>query len=430
VLIIPNFARFAAQLRKAKARTQTNPPRPQELTAIYERLDKWAKRSLGWLTESTKMNKPVAGHRWMIRGIAFMSADDAKRFARADPAAWGLTPSEAEQLPNMCPRASGGCRAVCLVSSGQMGLPASSNAQMRRTIAFQFERDAFFTMEIIAIAQMAKAARKAGQKLGIRLNVTSDLDWENMAVSVDPWLSKYLTKYGVSVRPGKYNNICEVFPKIVFYDYTKVESRMDRYIERRGWPSNYHLTWSLAENALNRIEAIKVLTTGAASVAVPFNVRSRKISVGVYRPLPKTLTIVDNSPGKAEVAYTFAVVDADKHDLRFMDPGRYSSDGKSPGVFAGLRFKVPKRKALKGMTADQKAIAGGEFVIRAVDPAGKLNEHPIIKVFKARSATSAPLSATNPPKDAKWFGAMRDVMLEIRRRKAAKKSNPRRWRRR
>ena len=65
---------------------------------------------------------------------------------------------------------------------------------------------------------MIKKAQSKGLKPLVRLNGTSDINWENI-----PFES--------------YNNIFEAFQNVQFYDYTKNANRKDL-------PSNYDLTFS------------------------------------------------------------------------------------------------------------------------------------------------------------------------------------------
>ena len=79
---------------------------------------------------------------------------------------------------------------------------------------------------------------------------------------------------------------------------------------RSSWPSNYYLTFSLAED--NREQAIKFLKRGGTIAAV-FNVKGGRFK----DDLPATWM-------------GFKVIDGDKHDYRFLD---------EKGVVAGLRAK-------------------------------------------------------------------------------------------
>lgn len=360
---------------RSKTRARTNPPRtPPELLETYAAIEKWAAKDMKWLTENAKMDKPVRGERWVVRGVSFMPATDAKKFFlkrvngrsvvdRKLLKQFNVTEQQVRNLANMCPSASKGCMAVCLADAGQMVLTASKNAQLRRQLAFTNDRKAYMTVTAVAIAKVVQYAKKKRARTGIRLNVTSDIDWENIPVQVDRWLADYLYKItGWRVRVGRHANLMSVFPRVMFYDYTKVWPRMDRFL-RGKFPRNYFLTWSLTEQPTNRRHAVQVLKSKKSSVATAFDItayRGRGLTVEQKfekAPLPEALTIGN---------YTAPVVDADKHDLRFRDP---------KGSVAGLRFKVPRKKNLKGMSTKEKIEAAGAFVIKTGG-----SKHPKISI--------------------------------------------------
>lgn len=364
-------------LKGLRSRTRGNPPRmPKEMARIFEGISQWAKPSMDWLTENAKMDKPVGGSRWVIRGVSFMPAKDFQKFfLNADGtlnnerlSKFNVTSDQIRRAKSMCQGATEGCKAVCLATAGQMGLPASTQAQIRRQIVYQEDLPGFMAVLVTGIAKLYASARKQRARLGIRLNVTSDLDWENMPVQIDPWMSKWLKNYGVSAKAGKYPNIMRVFKNVLFYDYTKVPKRMLRFMAG-DMPRNYHLTWSLAETPYNREIALEVLRKRKSTVSVPFDIIAPKAKKGEdpvkklkKTPLPRSLTIVDTDG----TPYTFPVVDADKHDLRPKDPA---------GTISGLRFKVPKPRGRAGMSQAQKIAAAGQFVVKTGG-----SKHPVIYV--------------------------------------------------
>ena len=99
-----------------------------------------------------------------------------------------------------------------------------------------------------------------------RLNLTSDLPWENMVI--------------------------KHFPDSQFYDYTKHLKRFVAYLEGK-LPSNYHLTYSRDETTPDTL--IKSLCASGGNVAVVFR-----------GSLPKTWLGIE-------------VIDGDDSDLRFKD---------------------------------------------------------------------------------------------------------------
>ena len=90
-------------------------------------------------------------------------------------------------------------------------------------------------------SSVKSATRKRTLKSCFRLNLTSDLPWENMIVSK--------------------------FPVLQFYDYTKHLKRFVRFLEGK-LPSNYHLTYSRSEETPDTL--VKSLCASGGNVAVVF----------------------------------------------------------------------------------------------------------------------------------------------------------------
>jgi len=120
----------------------------------------------------------------------------------------------------------------------------------------------------------------------VRLNGSSDIAWEGIKVD------------------GK--NLFELFPDVAFVDYTKNPRRFDRAL-----PTNYHLTFSRAEN--NETQALELLARGV-NVAIVF-------------------------AGEKPAEWNgFTVIDGDLHDLRQLDPRG------AVGTIIGLSPKGRKAK--------------------------------------------------------------------------------------
>ena len=208
---------------------------------------------------------------------------------------------------NVCPMASAGCRAACLNTAGQGGMIKGSagmcgsdlvtaikagrlvnhvqTARIRRTNDYFDARPEFMTQLVREVANHIKRAAKHNLIPCVRLNGTSDVRWETVAVD--------------GAR-----NIFERYPTVQFYDYTKIANR-------RNLPANYHLTFSLAED--NDTSAEVALLNGL-NVAV------------VFKAVPDTFM------GRK-------VVDGDVNDLRFLDPA---------GVIVGLTAKAKAKKDTTG----------------------------------------------------------------------------------
>ena len=212
-----------------------------------------------------------------------------------------------------CPAASQGCLASCLGhSSGFMKEQRATSARDRRSALYIEYRQAFIELLKHEIHEHVFEAETQGMRPAIRLNGTSDIDWET-----------------------RHSEIFELFPHVQFYDYTKVMPRMDSFLNdridgERRWPTNYHLTFSQSE--WNSRQAQAVLQAGG-NVAVVFDGEFPEHYLG------------------------FDVIDGDKSDVRFLDP--------SP-VVVGL--------SAKGVVAQENDQTG--FVIRSGRPTpGVLTRH-------------------------------------------------------
>lgn len=205
----------------------------------------------------------------------------------------------------VCPKATDGCMAACLYTAGQGVYSSVQKARLNRTRWFFEGRDSFMAVLVDDIKRLVRKAAKDGMVPAVRLNGTSDIAWEKIAVTVD----------GV-----KYRSLMEAFPSIAFYDYTKVLGRKLAL----SLP-NYHLTFSLAEN--NDVFAELALKQGY-NVAVVMAAKRKEAKPATWGGYP--------------------VVDGDTHDIRFHDP----KGGHIVALFA-------KGKATKDSSGFVRSTTGG-----------------------------------------------------------------------
>ena len=194
---------------------------------------------------------------------------------------------------NTCPKATAGCIASCLNTAGRGGMFKKGEntnmiqkARIRKTLSFFADRDQFMFDLVKDIRKGIKMSAKLGLTPVFRLNGTSDLSWEKYVVEDD-------------------KNIFEMFPEVQFYDYTKVLGRKVTGI------ANYFLLFSKADG--NDVDVAKAMAAGMNVAAVFDKVPSEYMGV--------------------------EVIDADEHDLRFLD---------KPGVVAGLKAKGRAKKDYSG----------------------------------------------------------------------------------
>ena len=187
---------------------------------------------------------------------------------------------------NLCPNASEGCKTACLNTAGRGAFDSVQAGRAMRTAKFHADRARFIARLDFEIARGIRSARRAGLKVSVRLNGTSDINW-----------------YGIA--PELFEKYADA---VTFYDYTKNAPLAAR--------APYHLTFSRAEH--NHASARAVIASGG-NVAVAFAVKRGA-------PLPSHYL---GAP----------VIDGDLHDLRFLDPR---------GVVVGLRAKGKARADVSG----------------------------------------------------------------------------------
>ena len=199
-----------------------------------------------------------------------------------------LAPSDESGRWNVCPNA-GHCASVCLYTAGRGIFASTQAARIRKTVWRMTDKRGHFAAARAEIALASKRASLTDMKLAVRVNGTSDLPGDAVALAND-------------------------FPGIVFYDYTKVVSHARAFADGR-LPPNLHVTlsydsatvpWNVAEPLLSR----------GVNVAVAFAVRKGEPLPEYWRGVP--------------------VIDGDAHDLRFLD---------RRGVVVGLRAKGAAKTA-------------------------------------------------------------------------------------
>ena len=192
---------------------------------------------------------------------------------------------------NTCSSASSGCAAACLHTAGNPVFMAQKNlGRINRTRFYFRDRAKFLTKLIKEITNHELYCFKNGFKPVVRLNTTSDIPWE-------------------------IHKIFELFPRVQFYDYTKIKKRALKFAQGL-LPKNYHLTFSM--NEANHSDCEEVLNNGG-NIAVVFRDK-----------LPQTFK-------------GYKVVNGDNHDLRFTDP---------VNVVVGLKAKGKAKTDQSGFVID------------------------------------------------------------------------------
>jgi len=191
-----------------------------------------------------------------------------------------------------------GCKSACLNTAGLGGVyPSIQKARQKKTDLFLDDQAEFMRVLVKDIHTFVRACNRKDKRPAIRLNGTSDIQWEYIEIE-------------------GHANIFEMFPEIQFYDYTKIPTRKVEHIP------NYHLTWSYSESNdkyAGWIDRVK------DNIAVVFRTKD----------LPETFK------GRG-------VIDGDLHDMRFLD---------EPNSVVGLKAKGQAKKDTSGFVIDVLQIA-------------------------------------------------------------------------
>jgi len=210
---------------------------------------------------------------------------------------------------NFCPFSKiAGCEDSCLNTAGRGGIFKKSlngeyektnviqQARYRRSRLFIEQPDIFKKLLLADIKKFVGYCYVKGKKPAIRLNGTSDILWENQIF-----------------KDGK--TVFELFPDVMFYDYTKIPSRKVEYIP------NYKLIWSYSE--ANPVYHRKFLQAMR---------KYDNVAVVFHSIIPKTFK-------PKGVSTSWKVIDGDEHDLRFLD---------KKNTVIGLRAKGKAKKETNG----------------------------------------------------------------------------------
>lgn len=206
---------------------------------------------------------------------ALLAPPDANvKIGKNEVPTWSLTLTPADQSGewNTCTWATHQCREACVMWTAGRGVMRNvREGRLVRTAFLATHPGAFLAL----LTDEVRRLEAKGKPFGLRLNVASDLRWENIA----PWLFA-----GTNVRA---------------YDYTKAPARVT--------PENYRITFSHSERWTDADVVAKVAE--GYNVAMVFDVPKHA--------LPATHLGIP-------------VIDGDLSDYRFGDP---------QGVIVGLAAK-------------------------------------------------------------------------------------------
>lgn len=195
------------------------------------------------------------------------------KIAKNEVRTWTLTliPADLSGKWNVCTWATRQCRQACVMWTAGRQYDSVRRGRLARTAFLARHPGAFLAI----LTDEIRRREAAGVPFGLRLNVASDLRWENIA----PWLFE-----GANVRA---------------YDYTKAPVR--------DTPANYKITYSHSERWTDDMVLARI--AAGQNVAMVFDVPKHQ--------LPATHLGI-------------RVIDGDLSDYRYGDP---------EGVIVGLAAK-------------------------------------------------------------------------------------------
>ncbi len=192
----------------------------------------------------------------------------------------------------VCPMRTKECTALCLNESGMNRMNMKDDmitkGRIKKTKLFFEHREYFMKWMISEIIAAKNKAEKLGYRFSVRLNNTSDISPESFYLDVD----------------GKKKNILQLFPTVMFYDYTKVPKRSELVKKY----TNYDMTFSFSGE--NFTDCVNMLDNGI------------RVAVVFKKNLPETFW------GKQ-------VIDGDLYDMRYKDKG---------GIIVGLKYKTTRKR--------------------------------------------------------------------------------------
>lgn len=245
---------------------------------------------------------------------------------------------------SLCAGSSPFCRNSCLVFTGKNAL-GNQNDWKKAALALAMLGDpvAYFRLLVLAIERGIKEAEKQRTVFFVRMNLLSDVPWEEIA----PWFFK-------------------MFPSVQFYDYTKVFGRDPK---KKGI-KNYDLTFSFSGTNANLVtDALYRQNRRVAVVFLGHKTVGGRIEA--YRRIPGTgsppapygwglvqeTDIFAPDDLKGTKAGMRRVVTGDSHDARPLDPPNRL---QKQAVIVGLIWKTPMGAPLK----EASQMEGSAFVTK------------------------------------------------------------------
>lgn len=340
--IFKNFYNAVSSVLNEQSTEENTILKFQAAFVLQEAVQPWKKRE-DWLTKNPKVdkNRTLKAFKKDNKDVVF------------ETFLINLLPSKQSGL-NLCMCASKACAATCLHTSGNIGaLVGKTVGRLRKSWFFVMEREKALEQIVDQIAakksQIDQQNKKSPDKfiqLVIRLNGTQDIIWRN-------------------IRNSQGENIFDIFPDVIFYDYTKIPSEMEAFANGE-MPPNYHLTLSYGGNftsnmaktlgggknlavafgpgklsSLDKLVFPSSIKDLFANMKYPENINTFE-KQEKYRNKIKNDLIENNAyPTDSELAkfagetlfpglfHCYEVIDGDRHDARFLDDHLHAAKDES-----------------------------------------------------------------------------------------------------
>jgi hypothetical protein len=251
------------------------------------------------------------------------STSGLRKVQRSLQAIQYLDPSDSSGLCNTCGSETKGCSAVCLRESGRMGkIPGVGHAPHVRTNFLVQEPEKYLGLLNHSIARHEALARRMDKQSIVRLNGTSDIDFDRLPAG--------------AVLIGGH-------PRTTFSEYTKHGTRDVLPQETASPFKNYYRIHSLSENTT--AGRIRQITEAGGNMAAPFYTPSKgfefpdEMRITDKRGDSVDLPVVKETVGRGKAARRVSV--GDLHDQRVHDP--------QIGGIVALRYKVPTNPEVGSM---------------------------------------------------------------------------------
>ena len=135
---------------------------------------------------------------------------------------------------NLCKHSTKSCRSTCLFYSGHGSMSKIMESRIELTKFFLTEQERFMRELECEIFYYKKKAHLDNLKLAVRLNTTSDVDFQDI----------------MFYSGNTFTTIFNCFPDVTFYDYTKDFCRVSCY-------DNYDLTYSFDKAKIREMVKIE-----------------------------------------------------------------------------------------------------------------------------------------------------------------------------